>query len=41
MSEPATNGDLVQVEDLKVWFPIKSGLVLDRHVGDVREVDGV
>jgi peptide/nickel transport system ATP-binding protein len=32
---------LVDVEDLKVWFPIKSGLVLDRHVGDVKAVDGV
>ena len=32
---------LVQVEDLKVWFPIKSGVVLDRHVGDVKAVDGV
>jgi peptide/nickel transport system ATP-binding protein len=31
----------VEVEDLRVWFPIKSGLVLDRHVGDVRAVDGV
>ncbi len=35
------NGQLVEVDDLKVWFPIKSGLVLDRHVGDVRAVDGV
>jgi oligopeptide/dipeptide ABC transporter ATP-binding protein len=32
---------LVQVEDLKVWFPIRSGIVLDRHVGDVKAVDGV
>jgi oligopeptide/dipeptide ABC transporter ATP-binding protein len=32
---------LVEVEDLKVWFPIKSGLVLDRHIGDVKAVDGV
>ena len=32
---------LVEVDDLKVWFPIKSGLVLDRHVGDVKAVDGV
>ncbi|HEY3542873.1 MAG TPA: oligopeptide/dipeptide ABC transporter ATP-binding protein [Gaiellaceae bacterium] len=32
---------LVEIEDLKVWFPIKSGLVLDRHVGDVKAVDGV
>jgi peptide/nickel transport system ATP-binding protein len=32
---------LVEVDQLKVWFPIKSGLLLDRHVGDVRAVDGV
>jgi peptide/nickel transport system ATP-binding protein len=32
---------LVEVENLKVYFPIKSGLVLDRHVGDVRAVDDV
>src|SRR5881397_2232355 len=35
------NGALVEVENLRVWFPIKSGLVLDRHVGDVKAVDGV
>src|ERR671937_1545968 len=34
-------GSLVQIENLKVWFPIKSGLVLDRHVGDIRAVDDV
>jgi peptide/nickel transport system ATP-binding protein len=42
---PATNGlpgdALVRLEDLRVWFPIKSGVFLDRHVGDVRAVDGV
>jgi peptide/nickel transport system ATP-binding protein len=39
----AANGSepLVELRDLKVWFPIKSGLVLDRHVGDIRAVDGV
>jgi peptide/nickel transport system ATP-binding protein len=37
----ANGGALVEVEDLRVWFPIKSGLVLDRHVGDVKAVDGV
>jgi len=35
------NGSLVEVERLKVYFPIKSGLVLDRHVGDIRAVDDV
>jgi len=38
-----TNGDtpLVELDDLRVWFPIKQGVVLDRHVGDVKAVDGV
>jgi len=34
-------GPLVELENLKVYFPIKSGLVLDRHVGDIRAVDDV
>jgi peptide/nickel transport system ATP-binding protein len=34
-------GTLVAIENLKVWFPIKSGIVLDRHVGDIRAVDDV
>jgi peptide/nickel transport system ATP-binding protein len=35
------NVPLVEVDDLRVWFPIHSGVVLDRHVGDVKAVDGV
>ena len=34
-------GPLVEMEDLRVWFPIRSGIVMDRHVGDVKAVDGV
>jgi oligopeptide transport system ATP-binding protein len=41
MSATATNGDLLQLEDVKVWFPIKEGIVFERHIGDVRAVDGV
>jgi peptide/nickel transport system ATP-binding protein len=43
MTTESTNGggNLVEVEHLKVYFPIKSGLVLDRHIGDVRAVDDV
>jgi peptide/nickel transport system ATP-binding protein len=39
----STNGSgrLVELEHLKVYFPIKSGVVLDRHVGDIRAVDDV
>lgn len=32
---------LVEVRDLEVHFPIKSGVVFDRTVGHVRAVDGV
>jgi oligopeptide/dipeptide ABC transporter ATP-binding protein len=32
---------LLRVEDLKVYFPIHAGIVISRHVGDVRAVDGV
>ena len=37
----ATADDLLRVEELKVWFPIKEGIVFERHIGDVRAVDGV
>ena len=39
----STNGapSLVAIEHLKMYFPIKSGLVLDRHVGDIKAVDDV
>ena len=36
-----SSGPLVELEHLKVYFPIKSGVVLDRHVGDIRAVDDV
>jgi oligopeptide/dipeptide ABC transporter ATP-binding protein len=41
MSNIASGAPLVEVEDLRVWFPITSGVMLDRHVGDVKAVDGV
>jgi peptide/nickel transport system ATP-binding protein len=37
----ANGASLVQVDRLKLYFPIKSGLVLDRHVGDIKAVDDV
>jgi peptide/nickel transport system ATP-binding protein len=38
----SSNGTpLVEVEHLKIYFPIRSGLVLDRHVGDIKAVDDV
>jgi oligopeptide transport system ATP-binding protein len=42
VTSPTAGGDaLVEVRDLKVWFPITSGIVFERHIGDVRAVDGV
>jgi oligopeptide transport system ATP-binding protein len=32
---------LLEVSGLKVYFPITRGVVIERHVGDVRAVDGV
>jgi oligopeptide/dipeptide ABC transporter ATP-binding protein len=32
---------LLEVDDLKVYFPITKGLVLRRRIGEVRAVDGV
>src|SRR5919202_845113 len=37
----SVDGNLVELQNLRVWFPIKSGLVLDRHVGDIKAVDDV
>ena len=37
----ANGRPLVEVDQLKVYFAIKSGVLLDRHVGDIRAVDGV
>jgi peptide/nickel transport system ATP-binding protein len=35
------NGSLLDVEHLKVLFPVKAGLVVDRKVGEVHAVDDV
>jgi oligopeptide/dipeptide ABC transporter ATP-binding protein len=40
MPDTQTNGDLLEVKDLKTWFPVKAG-VIPRTVGHVRAVDGV
>jgi ABC-type dipeptide/oligopeptide/nickel transport system ATPase component len=32
---------LLVVDDLKVWFPVTRGMLVARHVGDIRAVDGV
>ena len=38
---PPDGTPLVEVEGLKVYFPIKEGIILERHIGDVRAVDDV
>ena len=40
MTEQDT-GPLVVLDDVRVWFPVTSGILLDRHVGDIKAVDGV
>ncbi|MBM3189196.1 MAG: ABC transporter ATP-binding protein [Chloroflexi bacterium] len=35
------NGVLVRVRGLKKYFPITRGIVIQRHVGDIKAVDGV
>jgi oligopeptide transport system ATP-binding protein len=37
----STNHFLVRVEDLKKYFPVTRGIVLQRTVGQVRAVDGI
>ncbi|HET7121436.1 MAG TPA: ATP-binding cassette domain-containing protein [Solirubrobacterales bacterium] len=37
----ASGGALLEVSDLVKWFPIKSGLLIDRTVDHVKAVDGV
>jgi len=32
---------LLKVDGLKVYFPIREGIVIERHIGDVRAVDGI
>jgi peptide/nickel transport system ATP-binding protein len=41
MTENTATAPLVELRDLKVHFPIKSGLLVDRTVGYVYAVDGV
>jgi peptide/nickel transport system ATP-binding protein len=37
----SVNRNLVELKDLKMYFPIKSGVLFDRHVGDIKAVDGI
>jgi oligopeptide/dipeptide ABC transporter ATP-binding protein len=41
VSAKGPSAPLLVVRDMKVYFPIKDGIIFERHVGDVRAVDGV
>ena len=41
MTDSTGGGPLVELEDVRVWFPVTSGVLFDRHIGDVKAVDGV
>jgi len=33
--------NMLEVENLKMYFPVKSGIIIQKHVADVKAVDGV
>jgi len=35
------SGDLVQINDLQMYFPVTKGIILQRQVGAIKAVDGV
>jgi oligopeptide transport system ATP-binding protein len=41
MERMTENGALVEVHDLKMWFPITQGIVVQRRVGNIKAVDGI
>jgi oligopeptide transport system ATP-binding protein len=40
-SVPVTPQELLRVDDLKVHFPLKKGIVIQRQVGTIKAVDGI
>ena len=41
MTDHKTPETLIEVKDLKMYFPVTKGIVLRRKVGDVKAVDGL
>lgn len=37
----AQNNILLEIKNLVKYFPVKKGIVIERHVGDVKAVDGI
>ena len=40
-AESSSNDTLVSVKDLKMYFPVTEGLLIQRHTADVKAVDGL
>lgn len=40
MSMPE-NEILLKVVNLKMWFPVTRGIIIQRHIGDIKAVDGI
>jgi oligopeptide transport system ATP-binding protein len=40
-AESGADRPLVEITDLQMFFPITQGILISRHVGDVRAVDGI
>ena len=41
MTDHANSETLIEVKDLKMYFPVTKGIVLRRKIGDVKAVDGL
>jgi oligopeptide transport system ATP-binding protein len=41
MAEATGNNFLVQIRGLKKYFPITQGIIFQRHIGDIKAVDGL
>jgi oligopeptide transport system ATP-binding protein len=37
----SNNASLLEVQGLKMYFPITQGIIFQRHVGDIKAVDGI
>ena len=41
MTDHSNSETLIEVKDLKMYFPVTKGIVLRRKIGDVKAVDGL
>jgi oligopeptide transport system ATP-binding protein len=40
-NDKSTNGTLLDVKNLKMYFPITQGIIIQRHIGDIKAVDDI